>query len=144
MNPNIVMTYNVKKKTVSFDVSQNITHTISRSHDGSTEQMRKLWFDDYDFARMNRDTFLIVQRFSLGYPDCYNICTRGLEYLLKPGILEQRKMHKEILIQSVLQEQQRQRIVQMNCPHDIAAVSQFHSRWSSELARDFVNDFIFL
>ena len=62
MNPNRVVTHNGKKKTVSFDVSQNITHTISRSHDGSTEQMRKLWYDDCDFARMNRDIFLIVQR----------------------------------------------------------------------------------
>ena len=128
------------KKTVSFDMSQNITFVISRSNDGSTKQNRLLWFDEGDFARMNREILLNAHRFRFGHPDCYNICTRGLEYLLKPGIFEQRKLHKDIVIQSVLQEQRRQRIVRIYSPNDIAKVSQFHSRWSSELARDLVTD----
>lgn len=134
------MTHKISKKTVSFDISQNVTHTISRSNDGSIEQKRQLWFNDDDISRMNRKTFLTVQRFRLGYPDCLKICTRGLEHVLKPETLEQRKMHKDILIQSVLQEQRRQRFVGINNPDDIAAVSQFHSRWSSELARNFVKE----
>ena len=134
------MTRKINKSTVSFDISQNITHITSRSYDGSIEQKKQLWFDDDDFIRMKRKTALAVRRFRLGYPDCYKICIRGLEHVLKPESLEQRKIHKDILISSVLQEQRRQRIVGINCPNDIAIVSQFHSRWSSEIARDLARD----
>ena len=131
------------KKKVFFNLTNNTTRLIPRSNDGSREQKQILWFDEEEIERMCTEMHKTVRIHRSIRLNPHNICERGIEHLLTPHAFEQRRLHKDILIRSVLQEQSRQKITGNIDPEALSSVSKFHSRWSSELARSLCeNDLI--
>jgi len=94
-----------------------------------------LWYSDRELLQINRKIFRAVLSFRRELRTRSHFDSRGLEHLLSSEAHENRKMTKDILIRSVLNEQNRQRSVGIESPIDIAAVSKFHSRFSIDLAK---------
>ena len=120
-----------------FNISQNTEHYIPRSYDGSREQKRNLWFDEEDVKRMCIKTHKLARRLRSCHLILDDVCTRGIEHLLTQHATEQRLLHKDIVIRSVLQEQSRTKINGKIDSEAVASVSKFHSRWSADMARSF-------
>ena len=122
------------EKKVTFNTSVNSLHIVARIDDASSNEKKNLWYNDDDYNRMKTRMIKSVLNIRRGYATKSEIYSRGLEFLLSED-QDQRKIVKDLVVQSVLKEQSRQKLVGVICPNDISAVSLFHSRWSTDLAR---------
>eukprot|EP00957_Ditylum_brightwellii_P185748 14142080-Ditylum_brightwellii.AAC.1 len=63
-----------------------------------------------------------------------NRCTRGLEHMVSPELMEQKKINKDCVYSGVFKEQQRQRMQGINDIEEIRNVSSIASQWARKKA----------
>ena len=111
-------------------ISGTIAYSFAETHELETQNDK--WYTDRDLLKLNRcNKYIIVtlrraQNKNINLSD-EEYCLRGLEEKVSIRACQQRKANIVKVIQSVLDEQQRQREVDASNPISIALISEHHS-----------------
>lgn len=130
-----------RSRSVIFDVRREVFH-IDHLSDLPDDVVSSLWMFGPDFDANQQDMIRSVRAMRRGQiddsPSNPNplATSRGLEHLLSPAHLEQRKINKDCVSQAVLGEQGRQRAAgNVRDDEGLRSASERASLWSRDLAR---------
>mmetsp|Transcript_1949 Transcript_1949/g.5162 ORF Transcript_1949/g.5162 Transcript_1949/m.5162 type:complete len:228 (-) Transcript_1949:29-712(-) len=122
------------KRSLRF-ANQTQIFIVTSSRDMSEEEVEATWYCQDEYNAMKRSMKRAARRMQNGdVEDSLSHCTRGLEHLRSPAHLEQHRINKDMVIESVINEQDKQWKACVNCPSGIAVASSTASQWARDLA----------
>ena len=116
-------------KSVQFS-STELVHIILSQNDYTEEEKMDCWYDDCDKERIRKDMLISIQRLRKNLPDSSRYSSIGLEYYISRKRMDDLKITKESVVQTVLREQRLQKRLNRTCSNQIAEASKIFSTFS--------------
>lgn len=124
--------------TVIFDPNIHVFFVPALS-DMTRKELASYFWNDADIERSQEETVRVIRAMrSNEATDENGLCSRGLEHLTSQAHLEQRSVNKDMVLNSIFQEQWRQRVEGATKIDDqsLREASERASEWARNSARE--------